>query len=273
MAPPTFPTGQPPHPTSLPNKTNVTKSITIRIMNNYSTVVEGSELEFQSLMINQLASLLAISTDAFTKMVARNGSILLEVEMTSSVNTTTDMINRAYTQLVSMLNNGSLVLTDLNGTVLDIPSQSNGVLSNETKTYTTIIISVTAASLGTTLLLVLWILWNNKNNKAIIPAVAHLERMNSQNMFRSKLSSVDNLIGNNRETPNDHFSTFSDPQVQWEIFQKSFNKPGYVWQSQDEAVWAGVDHQVQWPQLDAPDDESVPVSNYKNKTNKENTNI
>lgn len=270
IAPTPFPSGQHPQSTSLPTTTNVTKLITIRIMNNYSTIVEGSELEFQSHILNQLVSLLAVPKEAFTKIIARNGSILLDVEMTSSLNITAAEIDRAYTLLVSMLNNGSLALTDFNGTRLNIPSQTNGeISSSETKTYTTIIISVTAASLGTTLLLILWILWNNKNNKAIIPVAAHLDRMNSHNMFRSKLS-VDNLIDNNRETSNDHFSTFADPQVQWEIFQKSFNKPGYVWQSQDEAVWAGVDHQVQWPQLDAPDDESVPVSSYKHQTNKEN---
>lgn len=214
-------------------------------------------------MRKQLAKQINATEQIFTKLIVRNGSILLDVEMASSLKITALQVEESYKQLVSLLKNGSLVLTDLDGTQLEVPPQSNNeVLVTETKSYTTIIISVTAASLGTTLLLILWILWNNKNNKAIIPVANHLDRLSSHNVFRTKLS-ADNLIGNKRETPNDHFSTFADPQVQWEIFQKSFNKPGYVWQSQDEAVWAGVDHQVQWPTLDAPDEESAPITNFK----------
>lgn len=253
------------------NGTNSTKSIVIRMQNDFSAVVEGKVTEFESSMRKQLAEVLAISVEAFSKVKARNGSVLLDVEMTPPHPSRASEIDQAYSKLVTLLKNGSLVLSDLNGTQLSIPPQANGELvTNETNTA--IIISVTAASLGTTLLLILWILWNNKNNKAINPLASHLERIGSRSVLRTRLS-TDNLIGNNRDIPNDQFAAFSDPQVQWEIFQKSFNKPGYVWHSQDEGVWTGIDHQAPWPQLNAPDEESVPIPSYNPKAVKERKQI
>ena len=247
-------------------------------MNSYDTccAAEGGLLEFQSRVRTQLAQLLSVSEKVFTIIRARNGSILLDVEMSSPDPQMSDKVKQAHKELVSMLKNGSLVLTDLNGTKLDIPPQANGVLlSSEEKSYTTIIISVTAASLGTTLLLILWILWNNKNNKAINPLGNHLDHLNNHSQFKAKLP-IDNLISCTqgiRGNPNNDFATLTDPQVQWEFFQKSFNKPGYVWHSQDEAVWAGVNHQVQWPQLlDVPDEESIPITN-RNNADKESKRI
>lgn len=259
-----------PRSSSLPNGASA-KSVVVRIMNDFNTVVEGRVLEFETSVRNQLALLLAVPTSLFSKIRARNGSILVDVEMTPPLPNAANETEQAYSKLVSLLKNGSLILSDLNGTQMNIPPQTNGeVVTNETNTA--IIISVTAASLGTTLLLILWILWNNKNNKAINPLATHLERMGSRNMFGTRLS-TDNLIGNNRDSANDQFAAFADPQVQWEIFQKSFNKPGYVWHSQEEGVFTGIDPQAPWPQLNAPDEESVPIPKYNPKIDKERKQI
>lgn len=259
-----------PWPTSSQNKTKSTK---IRIMNSFNTVVEGRLLEFQLSMRVQLAKSLNISESVFTRIIARNGSILLKVEMSSihGANTSVE-VEQAHSKLGSMLKQGSLVLTDLNSTKLNVPPQQNGqVLTDETGGYSNIFIGVTAASLSSTFLLIFWVVWNLKKNKTINPMGGHSERLNSQSLFMTK-QSTDNLgLGRSpglRRNSNNKFTTFAESEAQWEIFQQHFpSKPDYVWKSQsDETVWAGIDHQVQWPQLlDAPDEESVPITSRTTK--------
>ena len=76
--------------------------------------------------------------------------------MTSTPEKAADL-DQAHGRLASLLANGSLELTDLEGKKLDIPAQKDGQVI-EQKDYTPVIIGVTASSLGATLLLVLWIL-------------------------------------------------------------------------------------------------------------------
>jgi hypothetical protein len=241
-------------------------------MNSFNTVVEGKLLEFQLSMRVQLAKLLNVSESVFNRITARNGSILLEIEMSPVTTNMTDEVDHAFVKLTSMLKRGNLVLADLNSTKLNIPPQQNGeVLTEETSGYSNIFIGVTAASLSSTFLLIFWVVWNLKKNKTINPMGSHSERLNSHSLFITK-QSTDNLgIGSSQNlhrNSNNKFTTFAESQAQWEIFQQHFPaKPDYVWKSQsDEAVWAGIDHQVQWPQfLDAPDEESVPITNRPTK--------
>ena len=244
----------------------------IRIMNPFDTVVDGRLLEFQLSMRVQLAKALNISESLFNRIVAQNGSILLEIEMSPITDNMTIEVDQAYVKLTAMLKQGSLVLTDLNNTKLNIPPQNNGeVLTDETGGYSNIFIGVTAASLSSTFLLIFWVVWNLKKNKTINPMGARSERLNSRSLFMTKQSTdhlgLESSQGFRRNSSN-KFTTFAESQVQWEIFQQHFPaKQDYVWKSQsDEAVWAGIDHQVQWPQLlDAPDEESVPITNRPNK--------
>ncbi len=252
---------------------NKTKSTKIRIMNSFDTVVEGRLLEFQLSMRFQLANSLNISESVFTRIIARNGSILLKVEMSPISANMTVEVEQAHAKLASMLKQGSLVLTDLNNTKLDVPPQQNGqvALTDETGGYSNIFIGVTAASLSSTFLLIFWVVWNLKKNKTINPMGSHSERLSSHSLFMTK-QSTDNLGLESspglRRNSNNKFTTFAESQAQWEIFQQHFPaKSDYVWKSQsDEAVWAGIDHQVQWPQLlDAPDEESVPITSRTTK--------
>ncbi|XP_057379164.1 uncharacterized protein LOC130701220 [Daphnia carinata] len=242
---------------------NITKSTLIRIMNSFKTTVDGRLSVFELSMCTQLAKLLGVSENVFTKMIVRNGSILLEIEMSPSLVDSPDAVDQAHVQLTSMLRNGTLVLTDLNGTKLDIPPQENGtLLANEAPIFSNIFIGVTAASLGSTFSLVLWVVWNLKKGKTINP-IPHSERLNSHAIFINK-QSKDNLIRGSSGLGQNQVSklaNFAESQVQWDLFQQHFpGKPDYVWKSHEEVAWAGSDHQVRWPQLlDAPDEESVAI--------------
>ncbi|KAK4036076.1 hypothetical protein OUZ56_028147 [Daphnia magna] len=222
---------------------NITKSTLIRIMNSFKAIVDGRLSVFEQSMCAQLAKLLSVSENVFTKMIVRNGSILLEIEMSPSSVDAPDEVDQAY---------------------LVIPPQENGtLLANETTSYSNIFIGVTAASLGSTFLLVFWVVWNLKKGKTINPMGAHSERLNSHAIFICKQSS-DNLIRGSsglRQNPGSKLANFAESQVQWDLFQQHFPaKPDYVWKSQEEVAWAGSDHQVRWPQLlDAPDEESVAI--------------
>lgn len=265
LSPVTFNYG--PSSTTEPGSTSlldITKSAIIRIMNSFKTIVEGSLSGFEQSMCVQLAKLLSIPESVITKMIVRNGSILLEVEMTPSSADAPDEVDQAHIKLASMLRNGTLVLTDLNGTKMDIPPQENGtLLVTETTSYSNIFIGVTAASLGSTFLLVFWVVWNLKKSKTINPILAHSQRLNSHTIFISKQSRANLITGSPglRQNTSNKLSTFAESQVQWDLFQQHFPaKPDYVWKSQDDVVWAGSDHQVRWPELlDAPDEESVAV--------------
>lgn len=147
--------------------------------------------------------------------------------------------------LTLMLKNGSLELDGFNATKLNIPPQADGkVLISDPKNYTTIIIGVTAASLGATFLLILWIIWNSKKSKAVIPeGVKRFE--GGLNVFSVQTTEVQPYHRQKIDSGTE-FGGLTEARAQWDIFQKSFNKPAYIWRNQ-EAVWAGVTYKTNWP--------------------------
>ena len=228
------------------------KNTTIYIRNNYTSVVEGRETEFLSSMRMQLTSVLDMAENVLMKVKVKPGSILLDTQITSTPDKAA-VADRAHGKLASLLANGSLELMDLEGKKLDIPAQKDGQVT-EQKDYTPVIIGVTASSLGDTLLLILWILWNNKKRKAMQPS-------------RSNQVSADDIrdhLRNRKETPvpgaeptdaDSHFLALTDPQTQWDLFQQSFNKPGYVWHSQD--LWTTTEDKIGWSEF-IPEAQTIP---------------
>lgn len=81
----------------------ITKSTLIRIMNSFKAIVDGRLSVFEQSMCAQLAKLLSVSENVFTKMIVRNGSILLEIEMSPSSVDAPDEVDQAYVNLTSML--------------------------------------------------------------------------------------------------------------------------------------------------------------------------
>ena len=183
------------------------------------------------------------------------GSILLDAQMTSTPEKAADL-DQAHGRLASLLANGSLELTDLEGKKLDIPAQKDGQVI-EQKDYTPVIIGVTASSLGATLLLVLWILWNNKKRKAIKPLRS--SQVSAEDI-RDRLHNIGKespvaVVGAESTNADSHFLALTDPQMQWDLFQQSFNKPGYVWHSQD--LWTTMEDKIGWSEL-IPDAQTIP---------------
>ena len=249
------------------NDSAVTRNTTIFMRNNYTNVVEGRETNFLSSMRVQLTIVLNLTTTALRKMDVKAGSVLLDVQMTATTDKTND-IDQAHGKLASLLANGSLELTDLDGKKLDIPAQMNGQPTEEPKDYTSVIIGVTASSLGATILLVLWILWNNKKRKTIKPSRNNQIISDDDDLpqLRARKESSSAVVGTDVNADS-HFLALTDPQMQWELFQQSFNKPGYVWHSQD--LWTTTGNKMEWPEFipegqilseparyDEPDEES-----------------
>lgn len=224
---------------------------TILMKNDYNTTVGNKKKQFLSSIQDQLVSILKTGNKVNLTLDARSGSILVDVKMAPALNSAVPnftIVNETFIKLNTMLTQGSLNLTDLNGTVLSIPPQTNGTDSSD-QNYTTVIISVTAASLGATFLLMIWIMWNNKKKKGIQPLTEDFQEETNWIPGRDP-----DEITNPRD-PRNHFLALGDPQVQWEIFQKSFDKPGYVWQIQD-GMWAEKD----WPAvLDVPESQLTPI--------------
>lgn len=225
--------------------------LTILMKNDYNTTVGNKKKEFLSKIQDQLVSILKTGNKVNLTLDARPGSILVDVKMAPALNSAVPnftIVNETFIKLNTMLTQGGLNLTDLNGTVLSIPPQTNGTDSSD-QNYTTVIISVTAASLGATFLLMIWIMWNNKKKKGIQPLTEDFQEETNWIPGRDP-----DEITNPRD-PRNHFLALGDPQVQWEIFQKSFDKPGYVWQIQD-GMWAEKD----WPAvLDVPESQLTPI--------------
>lgn len=229
----------------------LTKNTTIYMRDNYTIVVEGRETEFLSSMRSQLTNVLNLTTTVLSKMNVKVGSILLDAQMTDKV---TD-VEQAHGKLASLLANGSLELTDLEGKKLDIPAQKDGQPTGEPKDYTSVIIGVTASSLGATLLLVLWILWNNKKRKTIKPSRNNqVSDDDDLPRLRPRKASSSAVVGTD-DNADSHFLALTDPQMQWELFQQSFNKPGYVWHSQD--LWTTADNKMDWPEFN-PNSQTLP---------------
>lgn len=219
------------------NETDPQRKTTIYINNDYETIVgNGTQmLQFLSDISSQLLSILN-TTDELVRITvnARPGSIILDVNMTPVTPDLDDLTAQAHAALNSLLKRGTLMLKDLNGTMLTIPAQENGKPEDQIQdSYTTVIISVTAVSLGATLLLMFWILWNNKKQKGVQPLK---DGQQDESWMGEKET---NFQANEQRN---HFLALGDPQIQWEIFQKSFDKPGYVWQTQDELWkdWPGI---------------------------------
>lgn len=226
-------------------------TITILMKNDYNTTVGSKKQQFLNKIQDQLVVILKTASKVNLTLDARPGSILVDVKMTPAGNSApVTHVNETYIKLNTLLAQGNLSLTDLNGTALTIPPQTNGTDSSSAdQNYTTVIISVTAASLGATFLLMIWIMWNNKKKKGIQPLTEDFQEETNWIPGRDP-----DEITNPRD-PRNHFLALGDPQVQWEIFQKSFDKPGYVWQIQD-GMWAEKD----WPAvLDVPESQLNPI--------------
>lgn len=220
----------------------VMKNITIITQDDYVSIVGDRKDELVAGIRTNITEIFNLPKQPIIDIEGKSGNI--------SINISLEVPASIILEISERLKNGSLVIYGLNGMKLNIPPQADGkILANDTKNLTTIIIGVTAASLGATFLLILWIIWNSKNNKAVKPHgtqfdgeglnIFNLHESNEAQAYQQREADVETTFGGINE---------ARVQVQWDIFQKSFNKPSYVWRNQ-EAVWAGVDYKVNW-QLD-----------------------
>lgn len=234
------------------NKKLAVKSATILMTNDYNVTIGNNKSEFISTIRKQLAKLLNLTEGTFTKMEAKPGSIILDLEMSPSPDEPAK-VDQAAAKLSALLENGTLSLKDQNKNGLTIPPQANGQLI-EPKSYTTVILAVTGASLGITFLLMLWILWTNKKKQGVDPLQEDRDDAwlkNSEHVFGGSEPGSEN--GNIARNGTGLF-TLNDPQAQWDFFQKSFDKPGYVWNT-------GSGRDYEWPaniNVDVPESKLAP---------------